>query len=122
MAGLAAFYVIAAIAASESGPEYAVAALVAGTVPATAAVLTYATARRKTKLREDGHLDDLSVEDDSPFPAWASTTRRQWATPRSCTARSRATTCRPATPGAAGSRSRRAPAAARRARRTELHR
>jgi hypothetical protein len=68
MAGLAAFYVISAIAASESGPEYAVAALVAGTVPATAAVLTYATARRKTKLREDGRLGDLSVEDDSPFP------------------------------------------------------
>jgi hypothetical protein len=68
MAGLAAFYVISAIAASESGPAYAFAALVAGTVPATAAVLTYATARRKTRQGGDGHLEDLSVEDDSPFP------------------------------------------------------
>jgi hypothetical protein len=68
MAGLAAFYVVSAIAASESGAAYAFAALVAGTVPATAAVLTYATARRKTRQREDGDLEDLSVEDDSPFP------------------------------------------------------
>jgi hypothetical protein len=68
MAGLAAFYGIAAIAAAESGREYAVAALLAGTVPGTAAVLTYATARRKTRAREDGHIEDLSVEDDTPFP------------------------------------------------------
>ena len=68
MAGLAAFYGISAIAAAESGPEYAVAALLAGTVPGTAAVLTYATARRKTRQEESGHLEDLSVEDDTPFP------------------------------------------------------
>jgi hypothetical protein len=66
MAGLAAFYVISAIAASENGAAYAFAALVAGTIPATAAVLSYATARRKTWQRED--VEDLSVEDDSPFP------------------------------------------------------
>ena len=68
LAGLAAFYGISAIAAAESGPQYAVAALLAGTVPGTAAVLTYATGRRKTRLREDGRVEDLSVEDDSPFP------------------------------------------------------
>jgi hypothetical protein len=68
MAGLAAFYGVSAIAAAESGPQYAVAALLAGTVPATAAVLTYATARRRTRQRENGHLEDLSVEDDTPFP------------------------------------------------------
>ena len=68
MAGLGAFYLISAAAAAVLGPEYALAALLAGTVPATAAALTYATARRKTRLREDGHLEDLSVEGDSPFP------------------------------------------------------
>ena len=68
MAGLGAFYLISAAAAAALGPDYALAALLAGTVPATAAALTYATARRKTRLREDGHLEDLSIEDDSPFP------------------------------------------------------
>jgi hypothetical protein len=68
MAGLAAFYLISAVAAARVGWEYALAALLAGTVPGTAALLTYATARRKTRAREDGHLEDVSVEDDSPFP------------------------------------------------------
>lgn len=68
MAGLAAFYIISAAAAAQLGPEYALAALLAGTVPATAATLTYATARRKTRMGEDGHLEDLSAEDRSPFP------------------------------------------------------
>lgn len=68
MAGLAGFYLITAVAAANLGADYALAALLAGTVPATAAVLTYATARRKTRVTEDGHLVDESVEDDSPFP------------------------------------------------------
>jgi len=50
MAGLGAFYVISAAAAAYLGPEYALAALLAGTVPTTAAVLTFATARR-TEVR-----------------------------------------------------------------------
>jgi hypothetical protein len=68
MGGLGAFYLVAAAAAARLGPEYALAALLAGTVPTTAATLTYATARRKTRQREDGRLEDLSVEDDSPLP------------------------------------------------------
>jgi hypothetical protein len=68
MAFFACFYLIAAAAAANLGPEYAFAALVAGTVPATAATLTYATARRKTRATEGGHFEDDSIEDDSPFP------------------------------------------------------
>jgi hypothetical protein len=68
MAGFAAFYLISAAAAAQLGPDYALAALLAGTVPATAATLTYATARRKTRMGEDGRLQDESIEDDSPLP------------------------------------------------------
>jgi hypothetical protein len=68
MGGLSAFYIISAIAAANVGPDYAIAALLAGTIPATAATLTYATARRKTRQAEDGHMEDLSTEDQSPFP------------------------------------------------------
>jgi hypothetical protein len=68
MAGLAAFYLISAAVAAQLGADYALAVLLAGTVPATAATLTYATARRKTRLTEDGRLEDESVEDDGPFP------------------------------------------------------
>jgi hypothetical protein len=68
MAGLGAFYLIAAVAASQLGPDFAFACLVAGSVPAAAVTLTYATARRKTRLGEDGRLEDLSAEDDSPYP------------------------------------------------------
>jgi hypothetical protein len=68
MGGLAAFYLISAAAADTLGHDYAVIALLAGTVPTTAATLTYATARRKTRITEDGRLIDESVADDSPIP------------------------------------------------------
>ncbi|MDX6705178.1 MAG: hypothetical protein QOI48_1024 [Solirubrobacteraceae bacterium] len=68
MAGLVVFYLISAAAAAKLGPDYAAIALLAGTVPMTAATLTYATARRKTRVTEDGRLVDESVEDASPIP------------------------------------------------------
>lgn len=70
MAGLAAFYgIAAAVAGVALGWEYAVAALVAGTVPGTALALIIASARTKTRPAE-GHLEDVSPEaGDDPFPA-----------------------------------------------------
>jgi hypothetical protein len=67
LGGVAAFYVIAAIAAAPLGPDDVVASLSAGLVPMTAVAITMATARRKTRV-VDGRVQDLSEEDMSPFP------------------------------------------------------
>jgi hypothetical protein len=67
LGGIAAFYVITAIAAAPLGPDYVVACLAAGLVPMTAVAIVMATARRKTEVGPDG-LRDASEEDMSPLP------------------------------------------------------
>jgi hypothetical protein len=68
LGGLALFYVVCAAAAAKLGPAFAIAALLAGFVPMTAATLAFATARSKTR-GEEARLHDTSPEDESPFPA-----------------------------------------------------
>jgi hypothetical protein len=68
LAGVAAFYVISAAAASLVDPEYGLPALAAGIIPMTAVSLLLATLRSKTVV-SDGHLQDLSAADhEDPFP------------------------------------------------------
>jgi hypothetical protein len=68
MAGLAAFYLVAAAAGATAGPEYAVAALAAGVIPMAALCLLLALMRSKT-VESDGHLVDVSAQrDEDPFP------------------------------------------------------
>jgi hypothetical protein len=63
-----AFYVLCAIAASLAGGAYAVAAMVAGLIPLTAATLITATARAKTVDDGDGRRETTAEESDDPFP------------------------------------------------------
>jgi peptidoglycan/LPS O-acetylase OafA/YrhL len=64
----AVFYVVCAVVAATAGPAYAVAALAAGVIPATAAALLIATARTKT-AGDDEHPRDLaSSATDAPLP------------------------------------------------------
>jgi hypothetical protein len=67
LGGLAAFYVVAAVAAAPLGADYAVAALLAGMIPTTAAAIAFATARAMT-VESDGRLHDTSPEDRGPLP------------------------------------------------------
>jgi hypothetical protein len=69
MGGLAAFYLVAAVAAATAGPEYAVAALAAAVVPMSALCLLLALMRSRT-VESEGRLVDQSAErDDDHFPA-----------------------------------------------------
>ena len=68
LGGLAAFYVVAAAAAAPLGADYAVAALLAGMIPTTAAAIAFATARAMS-VESNGRLHDTSAEDREPFPA-----------------------------------------------------
>lgn len=68
IAGVAAFYGVAAVAASEHGLPYVLAALAAFLIPGTATALAVATARSSTRETRDGHLVDLSRVDRGPLP------------------------------------------------------
>jgi hypothetical protein len=68
IAAVAAFYGITAVAASDLGIAYVVAALGAFLIPGTATALAVATARTETLETEDGELVDLSREDRGPVP------------------------------------------------------
>jgi hypothetical protein len=63
-----AFYVLCAIAASVAGEEYAVAAIVAGLIPFTAATLLTATTRSKTAGGRRGRRETTAGASDDPFP------------------------------------------------------
>jgi hypothetical protein len=67
LAGVIVIYVVAAIAAAPLGPEYAVAALVAGVIPTTAVAIMIATSREKSVESDDG-LHDTAADDRGPFP------------------------------------------------------
>jgi hypothetical protein len=63
------FYVICAIAGGvASGAKYAVAALVAGLIPLTAATLLTATTRSKTVAGDGGREETTADEHRDPFP------------------------------------------------------
>jgi hypothetical protein len=68
LGGLAVFYIVCAIVASQAGSGYALAGLLAATVPMTAAAVMFATARRHTVAEPDGHQRDVSTEEDGAFP------------------------------------------------------
>lgn len=68
IAGVAAFYGIGAVAASDLGIEYVLAVLGAFLIPGTATALAVATARTETRETADGELVDLSREDRGPVP------------------------------------------------------
>jgi hypothetical protein len=63
--GLAAFYLAVAGAAALAGPEYGVAALIAGLVPMTAACLWVAAVRLKTAEGEEDPYLGLSLDDET---------------------------------------------------------
>jgi hypothetical protein len=68
MAGLAGYYLVAAIVAATAGLEYAVAALLAGVIPMTALALLVAAIRAKT-VESDGRLRDASGDArEDPYP------------------------------------------------------
>jgi hypothetical protein len=65
---LVAFYLACAAAAALAGAPYALAAVFAGTIPISTALLVVATARLKT-AEEDGRLRELSAEGhEDPAP------------------------------------------------------
>jgi len=67
--GLAAFYGICALAAAVfAGPTYAIATLLAGIVPMTAAALWVATVRAKTRRLAGDTVDASAADSDDPFP------------------------------------------------------
>jgi hypothetical protein len=67
--GVAAWYIVVAVVATlQLDWRYGVAALAAGAIPATAATLVYATARRKTRVVSDDEYEDESAEDMGAFP------------------------------------------------------
>ena len=68
IAGVAAFYGIVAVAASDLGWPYVIAAVGAFLIPGTATALAVSTARTMTRETPDGRLEDLSREDQSPVP------------------------------------------------------
>jgi hypothetical protein len=63
-----AFYIVCAIAASIAGGAYAVAAIVAGLIPFTAATLITATNRAKTVGDGESMRDTTPEASDDPFP------------------------------------------------------
>jgi hypothetical protein len=67
LAAMIAFYVIAAVVAAPLGPEYAVAALLAGVIPTTAVAIMIATGRAKS-VESDDRLHDTASDDRSPSP------------------------------------------------------
>jgi hypothetical protein len=69
IAGLFALYLMFAAAASLAGWEYAVAALLAGTVPLTALNLWVANVRRRTAEGEDAPFPGLALDDETPVGA-----------------------------------------------------
>jgi peptidoglycan/LPS O-acetylase OafA/YrhL len=64
----ATFYVLCAAAAVISGGQYAVAAILAGLIPLTAATLLTATSRAKTVGRDDDKRDVTAAAHDDPYP------------------------------------------------------
>jgi hypothetical protein len=63
--GLALFYAAVAAGASLAGAEYALAALIAGLVPMTAACLWVATVRRKTAEGDEDAYPGLALDDET---------------------------------------------------------
>jgi hypothetical protein len=63
--GLALFYLAVAGGAALAGPDYALAALIAGLVPMTAACLWVATVRRSTAEGDDAAFPTLALDDDT---------------------------------------------------------
>jgi len=89
MAGIAAFYFISAAAGAIADRIYAVIALLAALIPASAALLLFATMRSKTAA---GGPEDESTKDDGvPGSAWTprrrSETRRSTPTPNASLSR-----------------------------------
>jgi hypothetical protein len=68
LGGVAVFYVVCAIVATQLGPEFAAAAFAAGAIPLAATAFSIATVRSHTKVTEDGHLKDESAEAQTPYP------------------------------------------------------
>jgi len=68
IAGVAAFYGVVAVVASDQGVPFVVAAIAAFLIPGTATALAVATARSSTVETSDGRLVDLSREDQGPVP------------------------------------------------------
>jgi hypothetical protein len=67
--GVAAFYGICSLAAAVFvGPAYAIATLLAGIVPMTAAALWVATVRAKTRRLAGDAVDASAGDSDDPFP------------------------------------------------------
>jgi hypothetical protein len=67
--GVAAIYGICALAAAVfAGPAYAIATLLAGIVPMTAAALWVATVRAKTRRLAGDAVDASAGDSDDPFP------------------------------------------------------
>ncbi|MCW2983026.1 MAG: hypothetical protein JWR63_596, partial [Conexibacter sp.] len=68
--GVVGFYVVSAIAAAAfTGPDEAIAVLLAGAIPLTAVSIWLAHARAKTAGAEDGELRDAVAEDhEDPVP------------------------------------------------------
>jgi hypothetical protein len=63
-----AFYILCALLALVAGGKYAVAAIVAGLIPFTAATLLTATARSKTVGGDGGRQETTAIRSDDPFP------------------------------------------------------
>jgi hypothetical protein len=68
MAGIAAFYLVSAGVAAIADPTYAVIALLAGLVPASAALLLMATMRSKTAAGAGPPEDETSAAADDDVP------------------------------------------------------
>lgn len=68
MAALFAFYAVAAVVAATAGPAYAVAALLAGLIPYSAALVLVATARAKTEYAGGRFRDTSADAHRDPFP------------------------------------------------------
>jgi heme A synthase len=62
MFGVCGFYLLTAVAGAAAGPEYSVAALLAGVIPLSALALLTAKILDKTAVA-DGHLHDASTDD-----------------------------------------------------------
>jgi hypothetical protein len=68
MIGLAGFYLVNAAVATVAGPEYTIAVLVAGLIPASAALLMLTTMGRKTHTSRAGARDAAAAAHDDPAP------------------------------------------------------
>jgi hypothetical protein len=68
IAGVVAFYLICAAAAAVADPTYAVIALLAGLIPASAVLLLAATMRAMTEGDEGHRVDPTSEASEQPAP------------------------------------------------------